>query len=404
MSNMELQEIAPRRNDRVALRRSMAVAALLACTISAGCAEHNPVGLTPVVRKDVIGGLSNTFFVGWASSYSDNPIHTQPNSGPDSRQYRQYIAYGASQGTLDFAAANPGKLYINGDEPDTQPACISPYDYAGSYHDFVAAIRSYDPSAQFSPAGFSESNQDCCPPGGSPCPDKHSTNYAQQFYDSYVTRYGIAPPVSEWRFHDFGDWLIAGDVTGWWSRVSGLASWSVAHGANMALGSWGFLGWNQVNFPSYTLSSFLGDMKQAMALVLNDTRINQAAWWSLQNTGYWHFLQNSDGTLTQEGTQYATVLPTDNQGSVTLVGSAGAHAKLQWTNPFAGWSTEAEFWRQPGGQGSYVYNNTNYVSPGGTQTPANAYTSGDRIEGRVRYYNRLGAGPWSAFSNTVLMH
>src|SRR4029077_2039398 len=121
-------------------------------------------------------------------------------------------------------------------------------------------------------------------------------------------------------------------------------------------------------------------------------------------TGYAHFLKNSDGTLTQEGTQYATVLPTDVQSSLTLVGSAGAHGKLQWANPFAGWSTEAEFWRQPGGVGSYVYSNTNYVTPGGTQTPVNAYTAGDRLKGRTRYYNRLGVGPWSAFSNIVLMH
>jgi hypothetical protein len=349
---------------------------------------------------DVIGGASNTFFVGWSGSYSDTPIHTQPNSGPDSRQYRQYIGGAVDAGVLAFATANPGKLYIAGDEPDQ--ACTLPYDYAGTYHDFVAAIRGADPTARFSPAGIADPNDQCCPPpGGEPCrSNMHYTSYALQFYNAYIQRYGVAPPVNEWRFHNFAQWLGDGDINTWWTEVSNAAAWSVAHGANMVLGSWGFIGWdiNSTNMPLY-----LSEMKQTMAYLVNDTRINQAAWWSYENTGYPHYLKNSDGTLTQEGQQYASVLPADIASSVTLVGSAGAHAKIQWTNTYT-WAIEAEFWRQPGGVGSYVYNNTNYVAVGGTQTPVNAYSFGDRIKGRVRYYNRLGAGTWSAFSNIVLMH
>jgi hypothetical protein len=313
------------------------------------------------------------------------------------------MGFGVGQPTLDFAAANPGKLYINGDEPDTQPVgCISPYDYAGTYHDFVASIRSYDPTARFSPAGFSEPNDGCCPvPPGECRTMMHSTGYAEQFYNSYYARYGVVPPVDEWRFHDFGNNEI-GDVNTWWTNIESYAAWSVFHGANMVLGSWGFLGWdpNRTNMPL-----FLAQMRQAMGLLLSDTRINQAAWWSYSQlvAGLPHYLKNPDGTLTQEGQQYATIIPVDTP-NVIMVGSSGGHARLRWTN-LPGWGVEAEFWVQyAGGSQDFVYNNTNLVAPGGITTPVNAFNIGDRVEGRARYSNRFGAGPWSAFSNIVLMH
>jgi len=367
--------------------------------VASSCVEQDPVGIKSVhVKSSFVS--TDPFFVAWSASFVSSPIQTQWWGGTDSREYRQYTGGTADAGLLAFATANPGRLYVAGDEPDQ--ACTSPYNYAGSYHDFVAAIRGADPTARFSPAGFGDPNSNCCPPGPrTSCWDQmHSTGYAQQVYDNYTARYGVAPPVDEWRFHDWGNWCND-DVGCWYSHVSGEAAWSVSHGANMVLGSWGFIGWdtNYTNTPLY-----LSEIKQAMALLLNDTRINQAAWWSYENTGYAHYLKNPDGTLRQEGQQYTIVLPTDIPSSVTLVGSAGGHAKLQWTNPFAGWQTEAEFWVQPGGVGSYVYSNTDLVAPGATQTPVDAFTLGDRVKGRARYYNRLGAGPWSAFSNVVLMH
>src|SRR6185295_3344085 len=92
--------------------------------------------------------------------------------------------------------------YINGDEPDQY--CIPPYEYAGIYRAFVLAVRSADPAARVSPAGFAEPNGKCCPPDDAVCAaNMHSISYAQAFYDAHIQRFGMAPPVDEWRFHDF---------------------------------------------------------------------------------------------------------------------------------------------------------------------------------------------------------
>jgi hypothetical protein len=219
-----------------------------------------------------------------------------------------------------------------------------------------------------------------------------------------VQRFGSTPPVQEWRFHDFGLDKI-GDVSGWYTRVSSEAAWSVSHGANMVLGSWGFLDWNAANGWNQPLSVFLDDMKQAMALVLNDTRINQAVWWSYENTGYSHFLHNSDSSLTAEGQVYSNVIPADIASSVTASTVPGARARLQWTNTTADWGIEAEFWMAPAGSSTFSPTTpTEKVAPGGTATGYNGFPNGSQVKGRVRYYNRLGNGPWSPFSNVVTVH
>jgi hypothetical protein len=287
-------------------RRWTFCAAVLAGAIAAGCAENQPTG--PGVKsapesaeKTLLSGDPDPFFVAWSANYSSDPIRTQVWSGPDSRQYRQYTGMYADGGVLAFAAANPGKLYINGDEPDQ--SCISPYDYAGIYHDYVAAVRGADPTARVSPAGFAEPNSACCPDPPGACFDSmHSVSYADQFYSRYIERYGVAPPVTEWRFHDFG-LIYQGNIAAWWARVSNEAAWSVSHGAPMVLGSWGFLDWSEDS------PTFQAHMQEAMNLVRNDGRINQAVWWSYENTGYPHYLANSDGTLTPEGQTYSNPPP-----------------------------------------------------------------------------------------------
>jgi hypothetical protein len=377
-------------------RRWRFCAALLVTAMAAGCTENptSPIGKSAPqsAAKTVLSG--DPFFIAWSASYSSDPIQTQVWSGPDAREYRQYTGMYADGGLLAFAAANPGKLYINGDEPDQ--SCISPYDYAGIYHDYVAALRGADPSARVSPAGFAEPNDVCCNGDPDCFNNMHSVGYADQFYNRYFERYSVVPPVDEWRFHDFG-LGYQGNIAAWWSRVSSEAAWSVSHGANMVLGSWGFLNWDE------PWSTFQSHMQEAMNLVRNDGRINQAVWWSYENTGNPHYLANADGTLTPEGQTYANPV-TQIPSGVTLAGSSGAHAKLRWTNTSSIWGIEAEFWVQPGGSGSFVYNNTDLVAAGGTETPVEAFTLGDRVQGRARYYSGNSVGSWSPFSNIVFMH
>lgn len=385
------------------------IPAALLCVIVSGCADQQPTDpkLSRVARIDDVPSNAradvpfNRFFIAWSQSYSSSPIQTQIFA-LDTRQDRQYGDFAAHPSVLSFARANPGRLYINGDEPDQY--CLAPEDYAVMYHDFVEAVRGADPTARVSPAGFAEPNDRCCPipiAVDEPCPDRsrnHSISYADQFYNAYVQRYGVAPPVNEWRFHDFGIFIAVGDVNGWWSRVDKQAAWSVSHGANMVLGAWGFNAWDE------PVSAVQEHMKQAIGLILNDKRINGAVYWSYQPWEHSrHYLANDEGSLTPAGQTFVNPL-TDIPTGVTIVGSANGQAELRWGNTTSAWAAEAEFWVQAPGSNSFVYRKTDLVTgPGGTQTPLVVFNSGDSVKGRVRYYNVYGQAAWSSFSNTVLM-
>jgi hypothetical protein len=373
------------------------IPAALLCVIVSGCADQQPTGpkLSRVARTyDVVP--FNKYFIAWSQSYSSSPIQTQ-NFALDTRQDRQYAGLWADQSLLSFASANPGRLYIHSDEPDQW--CILPSDYAGIYHDFVEAVRSADPTARVSPAGLAEPNGHCCPeePVNNPCwSSMHSISYADQFYSAYVQRYGVAPPVNEWRFHDFGLASPVGDMNGWWSRIDQEAAWSVSHGANMVLGAWGLLGWNE------PVSDHQEHLKQAIGRIMNDKRINGAVYWSYEQwAGERHYLVNDDGSLTPEGQTYANPL-TDIPTGVKIEGSANGLAKLRWSNTTSAWATEVEFWVQSPGSNSFVYHDTELVAgPGATQTPFVVFKIGDIVKARVRYYNVYGQAAWSPFSNSV---
>jgi len=388
--------------------RSAMIPAALLCVMVSGCADQQPTAprLQPTSQpagRDLprVAPTStvpfNKFFVAWSQSYSANPIETQMFA-LDSRQDRQYADLWADQSVQSFASANPGRLYIVGDEPDQW--CMAPDNYAEIYHAFIAEVRRVDPTARVSPAGFAEPNDRCCPePVDEACRVRmHSISYADQFYNAYVQRYGIAPPVEEWRFHDFGVGFAAGDLNGWWARVDRAAAWSVAHGANMVLAAWGFHGWRE------PVPVFQEHMKQAMGRILNDNRINGAVYWAYE---YWietpRPLVNGDGSLTPEGQTYANPL-TDIPNGVKIVGSANGQAKLRWSNTTSAWAAEAEFWVQAPGSDSFVHRASERVAgPGAVQTPAVAFNIGDRVRARVRYYNVYGQAEWSSFSNTVLL-
>lgn len=392
------------------MRMKIGITALLACALSTNCAENEVT--RPKVPTSVAKTANvpfNQFFIAWDElwNYRSSPIVSQARL--DTRQYRQYhnrfdTLY---QDVLDFAAANPGKLYIFGDEPDTYhteltpPRCVSPTEYAGMYRSFVTAILAVDPTADFSPGGFSEPHFD------EHCPSApHSIDYAAEFYDAYVQQYGVPPLVMEWRFHDFGlsipvstVLLDTTTVSTWWSRVSNAAAWSVAHGALMVVGGWGFIG-DASNDTTVSKER----IKQAMGRLMNDSRIVQAAYWSLDDRSNLHYLTYPDSTLTPEGRTYTNPL-TDIPASVTVGGASQGRALIQWTNTTSAWAAEAEFWVQVGGVGSYVYSNTAHVpGPGGTLTPYSQFNVGDRVKGRVRYYNAYGQAAWSPLSNPTLLH
>src|SRR4029079_14507619 len=185
-------------------------------------------------------------------------------------------------------------------------------------------------------------------------------------------RYGVAPPVNEWRLHDFGLGFGTGDIDGWWDEVNRMAAWSVAHGANMVLASWGFMGWRE-STPEYQ-----EHMKQAMGRMMNDPRIISAVYWSYQQwLGNPHYLVNADGSLRPEGQTYVNPL-TDIPASPKITGSANGIAKLKWNNTTAAWPAEVEFWVQSAGSNSFVYSHTERTAvPGATQSAPVSFKIGD---------------------------
>ncbi len=249
--------------------RLLLALALLACSNSTAPKSRPPV------------------LAAWSSSLTQGPIPLQVMT-LDVRQSRQYTGFVADASVLSFAKTHPGQLYINGDEPDQQ--CVKPEDYAVLYHDWTQAIKAVDPKARFSPAGFAEPN--------SSCSGVHSTQYASQFVGAYKTMYGAEPPVSEWRFHDFG-LAHEKDVDGWWADVQAEVEWSQDHGAPMVLGSWGFISWDE------PIDAYVAHLQRAITLIKREPRIVQAVWWHYDNVGTPHYLIESDGLLTAEGQIYA---------------------------------------------------------------------------------------------------
>jgi hypothetical protein len=379
----------------------MIPAAALLCVIASSCADLQLTGpgMSRGHPRLERGNVPfNRFFVAWSQDYASGPIETQTFT-LDRRQTRQYASWWADESVLSFARANPGSLYMVGDEPDQY--CVAPSEYASTYRDFVATVRSVDPTARFSPAGFAEPNDRCCPQEPEP-PDlvcretRHSIGYAEQFYNAYVQRYGTAPPVDEWRFHDFGIFIPIGNVDAWWARIDREATWAVSHGANMVLAAWGFNAWD---LPVPVIQEL---MKVAMGRLLNDKRINQAAYWSYKPWEHsrW-YLTTNDGSLTATGQTHVNPL-TDIPTDIRLSAAKSGRASAAWTNTTAAWGTETQFWVQEAGTGSFVYHHTERVpSAGVAEVQTNGFKGGDIVRARVRYYNMYGGADWSSFSNTV---
>lgn len=374
--------------------RSAMIPAAFFCVIVSGCMDQEPTAPELPVIARTASLPFNKFFLAWSPNFRAAPIQTQ-TFGVDIRQTHQSSQLWPEPHVLAFAAANRGHLYINADEPDQY--CWAPREYAGIYHDFVASVRAVDPTARVSPAGFAEPNAKCCPPGDRPCMERmHSIGYAEQFYSAYVERYGVVPPVTEWRFHDFGLQFQTGDVAGWWARIDKMAAWSVAHGGNMVLAGWGFSGWTE------PIAAYQEHLKQAMGRLMRDPRIVQTVYWSFERwQGENHWLADDDGTLTAEGQTYANPLTDIPINAVTAGDPSNAQVRLQWTNTTAAWAGEVEFFVLTPSSTSYGYAKTVFVAPGASETPVSTFKPGEYVKGRVRYFNAYGAAGWSSFSEPV---
>ncbi len=88
-----------------------------------------------------------------------------------------------------IVAANPGALWIVGNEPDrVGQDGVCPQQYAQAYHDVYFFIKSRDPTARVAIAGLVEVT-----PG--------RLQYLDIVWDTYARRYGAPMPVDVWTMH-----------------------------------------------------------------------------------------------------------------------------------------------------------------------------------------------------------
>ena len=98
------------------LRPAM-IPAVLLLVIASGCADQQPLApelVRPVAQSSAVP--FNKFFIAWSEHYNSSPLQIQMFT-LDARQERQFADF-ADERVLSFAKANPGRHYINGDEPD----------------------------------------------------------------------------------------------------------------------------------------------------------------------------------------------------------------------------------------------------------------------------------------------
>jgi hypothetical protein len=166
----------------------------------------------------------------------------------------------------------------------------------------------------------------------------------------------------------------------------------------MVLAAWGFNAWD---LPVSTIQEF---MKITMGRLLNDKRINQAAYWAYQPWEHTRWPLVADGSLTPVGQTHANPLTDIPAGARMVAGAStkNGRVKVAWSNTTSAWATETEFWVAPAGSSSFVRQHVELVTtPGATETPFVAYRNGDVVKARVRYYNMYGQAQWSDFSSPM---
>lgn len=114
---------------------------------------------------------------------------------------------------IENLRANPGALWLIGNEPDSIYNCnpILPELYAELYHEFYTFIKTYDPSAQVAIGSIVQ-------------PSPLRLEYLDKVRNHYQTLYGEKLPTALWNIHDYAFREVAGS---WGAGVPPGASSSV---------------------------------------------------------------------------------------------------------------------------------------------------------------------------------
>ena len=143
--------------------------------------------------RPVMSYTISSLNLGW---YVDWKTQTSP-ARPGGVEYVQMLhvsgtAYSPSGLTLaDRIAANPGTLWLIGNEPDCiYQDQVLPQDYAQAYHDAYVFIKGHDPTARVSAGGIVQ-------------PTPLRMQYLDIVLDTYASLYGEPLPTDAWSIHSF---------------------------------------------------------------------------------------------------------------------------------------------------------------------------------------------------------
>jgi hypothetical protein len=141
----------------------------------------------------------NQLRIGWYTDWGATPQPVRPGG----IEYLQMIrlhqvgrdAYSSTpQGNdlLAIVGANPGALWVIGNEPDRRKVQddLVPAVYALAYHDLYHQIKAADPTARIVAGSIVQ-------------PTPLRLQYLDMVLDSYRARYGQAMPVDVWNIHAF---------------------------------------------------------------------------------------------------------------------------------------------------------------------------------------------------------
>lgn len=146
------------------------------------------------VRQSVLSYNLASLNAGWYLNWKTMTYPPRPGGAEFAQVIRvtgaTYSPAGAALANL--IAANPGSLWLIGNEPDrplVQDDTL-PQDYAVAYHDAYAFIKARDPTAQVAAGGIVQ-------------PTPLRLQYLDIVLDTYAARYNEPLPTDAWSIHAF---------------------------------------------------------------------------------------------------------------------------------------------------------------------------------------------------------
>jgi hypothetical protein len=146
------------------------------------------VAISPVDRYDV-----DQLHAGWYLNWGADPEPERPG-GMEFAQMVRVRGGSASPSGQDLdriARANPGSLWLIGNEPDVlSQDSVEPDEYARIYHDVYTLLKGADPTCRVAIGGVTQ-------------PTPLRLQYLDMVLDAYRDLYGQTIPVDVWNVHAF---------------------------------------------------------------------------------------------------------------------------------------------------------------------------------------------------------